>query len=87
MDYSNRTYAFANTSTIDNIDFSLIMESSINTVRKSIDESQFLIKWYSSETPSFITDNSVTLTWSGSHADCLTQLTSSFWTNTGSLEP
>tara|TARA_R110000782_G_scaffold177659_1_gene268606 strand:- start:134 stop:325 length:192 start_codon:yes stop_codon:yes gene_type:complete len=63
------------------------MESSINTVRKSIDESQFLIKWYSSETPSFITDNSVTLTWSGSHADCLTQLTSSFWTNTGSLEP
>ena len=87
MDYSNRTYAFANTSTIDNIDFSLIMESSINTVRKSIDESQFLIKWYSSETPSFITDNSVTLTWSGSHADCLTQLTSSFWTNTASLEP
>ena len=80
-------HAFANTSTIDNIDFSLIMESSINTVRKSIDESQFLIKWYSSETPSFITDNSVTLTWSGSHADCLTQLTSSFWTNTGSLEP
>ena len=87
MDYSNRTYAFANTSTIDNIDFSLIMESSINTVRKSIDESQFLIKWYSSETPSFITDNSVTLTWSGSHADCLNKLTSSFWTNTGSLEP
>ena len=85
MDYSNRTYAFANTSTIGNVDFTQVMETSANTVRKSIDESQFILKWYTTNTPTFIADNSVTLAWSGSHANCLTQLTSSFWIDTGSM--
>jgi|TARA_B100000085_G_C18521289_1_gene503794 hypothetical protein len=86
MDYSNRTYAFANTSTIGSVDFSQVMETSADTIRKSIDESQFILKWYTANRPSFITDGSVTLVWSGSHADCLTQLNSSFWTDTGSLD-
>jgi len=58
MDYSNRTYAFANTSTINNVDFALVMETSINTVRKSLDSSQFILKWYTSSIPRFITDGS-----------------------------
>ena len=87
MDYSNRTYAFANTSTIGSVDFTQVMETSTDTVRKSIDESQFIIKWYTASEPTFITDSSVTLTWSGTHTECLNRLTSSFWTNTGSLEP
>jgi len=86
MNYSNRTYAFANFSTLGSVDFSQVMETSITTVRKSLDESQFLLKWYTVNKPTFITDGSVTLVWSGSHTDCLTQLTSSFWTDTGSLE-
>ena len=86
MDYSNRTYAFANTSTLGSVDFSQVMETSANTVRKSLDDSQFILKWYTANRPSFITDGSVTLTWSGSHSDCLTQLNSSFWTDTGSLD-
>jgi len=81
MDYSNRTYATANTSTIGNVDFSQVMQTSATTVRKSIDESQFILKWYTANTPTFITDNSVTLTWSGSHADCLTLMTGSAWTS------
>jgi len=87
MDYSNRTYAFANTSTIGSVDFSQVMETSSDTVRKSIDESQFILKWYTSNEPTFITDSSVTLTWSGSHEDCLTLLNTPAWTDTGSLEP
>ena len=86
MDYSNRTYAFANTSTLGSVDFSQVMETSANTIRKSLDNSQFILKWYTENRPSFITDGSVTLTWSGSHSDCLTQLNSSFWTDTGSLD-
>lgn len=43
MDYSNRTYAFANTTDIGNVDFSQVMETSAATVRKSIDESLFII--------------------------------------------
>ena len=85
MDYSNRTYAFVNTSDIGSVDFSEVMETSADTVRKSIDESQFILKWYTESEPTFITDSSVTLAWRGSHADCLTQLTSSFWTDTGSI--
>jgi hypothetical protein len=86
MDYSNRTYAFVNTSDINDIDFSQVMETSADTVRKSIDQSQFILKWYTAEWPSFITPSgSVSTVWQGSHADCLTQLTSSFWTDTGSM--
>ena len=87
MDYSNRTYAFVNTSDIENVDFSQVMETSADTVRKSIDESQFILKWYTANEPTFITDSSVTLIWSGTHSKCLNKLTSSFWTDTGSLEP
>ena len=86
MDYSNRTYAFANTSTLGSVDFSQVMETSADTVRKSLDDSQFILKWYTANRPSFITNGSVTLVWSGSHSDCLTQLNSSFWTDTGSLD-
>jgi hypothetical protein len=86
MDYSNRTYAFVNTSDINDIDFSQVMETSADTVRKSIDQSQFILKWYTAEWPSFIAPSgSVSTAWQGSHAECLTQLTSSFWTDTGSM--
>lgn len=86
MNYSNRTYAFVNTSDIGSVDFSQVMETSADTVRKSIDESQFILKWYTAEWPSFIAPSgSVSAVWQGSHTDCLTQLTSSFWTDTGSM--
>tara|TARA_R100000908_G_scaffold32701_4_gene14827 strand:- start:10692 stop:10952 length:261 start_codon:yes stop_codon:yes gene_type:complete len=85
MNYSNRTYAYANTSTIGNVDFTQVMEKSADTVRKSIDKTQFILKWYTEKEPTFITNNSVTLTWRGSHSDSSTKLTSSFWTDTGSM--
>ena len=37
MDYSNRTYATILTSDLDKVDFSQVMETSISTVRKSVD--------------------------------------------------
>ncbi len=85
MDYTNRTYAFANTSDIGSVDFEQVMETSANTVRKSVDETQFILKWYTANEPSFITNGSVSLTWRGTHAECLNRLTSSFWTDTGSM--
>ena len=85
MDYSDRTYAFAKWANIGSVDFSQVMETSAATVRKSLDNSLFILKWYTESEPTFITDSSVTLAWRGSHADCLTQLTSSFWTDTGSI--
>ena len=85
MDYSNRTYAFANWSDIGYVDFSQVMETSATTVRKSLDNSLFILKWYAADTPTFITDGSVTLSWSGSHAQCLQHLLGPNWTDTGSM--
>lgn len=85
MDYTDRTYAFAITSDIGSVDFTQVMETSADTVRKSIDESQFILKWYTANEPSFITNGSVTLAWSGTYAECLNRLTSSFWSPTGSI--
>jgi hypothetical protein len=80
MDYSDRTYATALTATLGNVDFAQVMETSAATVRKSIDQTEFVLKWYTAQTPSFITDSSVTLTWSGSYADCLTLMSTTKWT-------
>ena len=85
MDYSNRTYATALTSTIGSVDFGQVMQTSAGTVRKSINETQFVLKWLTVDTPTFITDESVTLTWSGSHAECLNLMTGSAWSDTGSM--
>ena len=85
MDYSDRTYAFAKWANIGSVDFSQVMETSANTVRKSLDNDLFILKWYTSNTPTFITDDSVELTWSGSHSQCLQQLLGPNWTDTGSM--
>ena len=85
MDYSNRTYAFANWSDIGYVDFSQVMETSATTVRKSLDNQLFILKWYTADTPTFITDGSVTLSWSGSHSQCLQHLLGPNWTDTGSM--
>ena len=86
MDYSNRTYAFALTADIGEVDFSQVMETSAATVRKSIDETQFILKWYTAQWPTFIEPSgSMSLVWSGSHAECLVELQSPFWTDTGSM--
>ncbi len=79
-DYSDRTYAFANVTDIDKVDFSQVMETSVDTVRLSIDESQFTLKWFTANEPTFITDGSVSLTWRGTHAECLTRLAGNDWT-------
>ena len=42
----------------------------------------FILKWYTAQWPSFIAPSgSVTPVWEGTHAECLTKLTSSFWTS------
>ena len=85
MDYSDRTYAFAKWANIGSVDFSQVMETSAGTVRKSLDNDLFILKWYTANEPTFITDNSVELTWSGSHSQCLQQLLGPNWTDTGSM--
>tara|TARA_R100001460_G_scaffold58795_1_gene98611 strand:+ start:576 stop:827 length:252 start_codon:yes stop_codon:yes gene_type:complete len=55
-----KNYAIINLNDLEKVDFNQIIEGSENTIRKNIIEppTQFIIKW-SGETPSFISDGSV----------------------------
>ena len=57
--HNSKTYAVINLTDISLIDFSQVAQSSASTVRKSLDDTQFVIKWENGYTPTFITDSSV----------------------------
>ncbi len=54
--FENRSYMIFNVSEIDTIDFNQVLETSIDTVRKSIDETLTFVKWDSETTPSSVSD-------------------------------
>ena len=82
MDYSDRTYSTVLTSGIGSVDFSQVMETSADTVRKSVDGTQFVLKWKTKSWPSFISPSgSMVPTWSGSHAACLTLMATEAWSS------
>ena len=57
--HNNKTYAIINLSDIGLIDFAQIGETSASTVRKSLDNTEFVIKWEEGYIPTFITDSTV----------------------------
>ena len=64
-----KIYSIINISDLSKIDFSQVIETSQNTIRKSIDESEFLIKYITE--PSFISDGTVTPVQTLNHKNCL----------------
>tara|TARA_B100000900_G_C20338092_1_gene617052 strand:+ start:239 stop:490 length:252 start_codon:yes stop_codon:yes gene_type:complete len=71
------TYAIINIADLPNIDFLQVGESNKNTIRKSIDESQFVIKW--NTTPSFITDGTVVPIETLTHSEALELMSTEAW--------
>jgi hypothetical protein len=57
--HNTRTYATVNLSDIGLIDFAQVGETSVSTVRKSLDDTQFVIKWQEGYVPTFIIDGTV----------------------------
>jgi hypothetical protein len=45
QDYENRQFMIFNVSELQFIDFSHVLETSIDTVRRSIDETKSFVKW------------------------------------------
>lgn len=45
MEYNNREFMIFNVSELPNIDFNEVLETSIDTVRKSVDETKTFVKW------------------------------------------
>ena len=54
---SNLTYNTIAIADLNSIDFTQVEQTSTETIRKSIDKTQFVIKWETQ--PSFITDGTV----------------------------
>ena len=52
--YQNRQFLILNVSELYLVDFSQVLETSLNTVRKSVDETKTFVKWDSEIEPSFV---------------------------------
>ena len=75
---NNKTYTILNISDLSNVDFSQVGETSANTVRKSIDGTQFGIKYNS--TPTFISDGTVKPVQVLNHEEVLALIATDAWT-------
>ena len=62
---------------LQNIDFSQVGQSSAGTIRRSLDDTLFVIK-YNAE-PTFIKDGTVTPSQVLSHSECLELMSSAEW--------
>ena len=54
MEYASRQFMIFNVSELSQIDFTQVLETSSETVRKSIDETKTFVKWNGSEMPSSV---------------------------------
>lgn len=76
---NNLTYNTIAIEDLDNIDFSQIHETSAETIRKSVNETQFVIKWETQ--PSFLTDETVVPLGTYTQTECLELMATDFWTD------
>ena len=54
QDYENREFMIFNVSELPDIDFTQVLETSIDTVRKSVDKTKTFVKWDGTIIPSSI---------------------------------
>ena len=83
--FENRKYLIFNMSEIDTINFSSVLETSVDTIRKSVDETQTFVKWDGS-TPSFVSSLS-TSQGPYTHTEILSVLSTETWTPSGGDMP
>jgi len=84
---SNRiaeTYATISITDLGLIDFLQIHETSAETIRKSLDESEFIIKY--DAVPSFISDGSVEILQAMNHEEALQLMATNEWSEPLPLE-
>ena len=77
-------YAIINTSDLSNIDFSQIGETSADTLRYNLAQTEFVIKWNS--TPTFISDGTVVPVSELTHAEALALMATPEWTEPEPVE-
>ena len=78
--YENRNFMILNVSELSNIDFNQVLETSEDTVRKSIDETKTFVKWNGEITPSSV-DSLTTKEGPYSYTEMLDILSQPEWTS------
>jgi len=79
MSHLPDVYATINIADLTNIDFSQVGETEENTIRKSLDDTLFVIKWSNEHEPSFIADGTVVPVQTLTHDQALTLMASAEW--------
>jgi hypothetical protein len=79
MSHLPDVYATINIADLPNIDFSQIGETDENTIRKSLDDTLFVIKWFNEHEPSFIADGTVAPVQTLTHSEALVLMASPEW--------
>ena len=80
MDYNQREFMIFNTSELSQIDFTQVFETSIETVRKSVDETKTFIKWDGEIIPSSV-ESLTTKEGPYTYDEILTILSTSEWSS------
>ena len=78
LDYDNRHYIIFNCTELSTIDFNQVLETSADTVRKSVDETKTFVK-YNGDMPSSVS-SLTTKSQEYSHDEILTILSTPEWT-------
>jgi len=71
----SRTYVIINADEVDSVDFSQVDETSADTIRYSVDNSQTFVKYDSDTTPSFLEGKT-----QYTHSEILNVLATEEWT-------
>lgn len=77
--YENRNYAIFSVSELDKIDFTQVLETSVDTVRKNADQQQTFVKW-DGTTPECI-ESLTTLAGIYTHEEIIVILATPEWTD------
>ena len=80
MAYENREFMIFNVSELPQIDFTQVLETSIDTVRKSVDETKTFVKWDGVTIPSSV-DSLTTKEGPYTYEEMLTILATPEWTD------
>ena len=80
--YEHRNFMIFNASELDSVDFTQVLETSKDTVRKSIDETKTFVKWEGDNTPTSV-DSLTTKEGPYTYNEILTILSTPEWTNEG----
>jgi hypothetical protein len=83
--YDNRKFIIFNVSELNNINFNEVLETSVDTVRKSVDESKTFVKWESDITPSCV-DSLTTKEGPYTYEEIVSILSTEEWTSPEQLE-